>query len=142
MGLNPSHIGQKINSYHSKENNCGYDSSMVLLDDKHLGNINIARNPYIGPILWSHGSTHWWCKIQDLIKHNRKCHKYHHSQNYWKYWVLINFEVTDEEGEIHLLINIKHTLIVAYIVSPSLTTQFSTSLVFCKTNFRYYQYKA
>ena len=38
-------------------------------------------------------------------------------------------EVTDDEGEIHLLINIKYTLIVADTRSPILTTPHSTSIV-------------
>ena len=45
----------------------------------------------LGTILSTYWYTHWWCKIQDLIKQNRNCHKYHHSQNYWKDWVLYSF---------------------------------------------------
>ena len=35
--INFSPIRYKINFYPRKENNCGYDSSMVLLDNNHLG---------------------------------------------------------------------------------------------------------
>ena len=49
-------------------------------------------------------------------------------------------EVTDDEGAIHLLINIKYTLIVAGTVPPILTMPYSMRLVFCETNIRYYQY--
>ena len=42
-------------------------------------------------------------------------------------------DVTDDEGEIHLLIGIKYTLIVADTVSPIPTTPHSTSLVLCET---------
>ena len=50
---------------HRKENNCGDDSSMVFLYDKHLGYTIIAGNSDL-----------------DLIEQSRNCHKYHHSQNY------------------------------------------------------------
>ena len=50
-------------------------------------------------------------------------------------------EVTDDEGEIHLLINIKYTVIVAGTVTPILTMPHFTSLVLCETNVVDYQYK-
>ena len=49
-------------------------------------------------------------------------------------------EVTDDEGEIQLLIGLKCTLIVTDTGSPILTTPHYMILVFCKTNVRYYQY--
>ena len=50
-------------------------------------------------------------------------------------------EVTNDRGEIHLLINLKYTVMVADDGSPILTTPYSTRLVFCETNIRGYQYK-
>ena len=35
---------QKIDDYPRKENNCGDDLNMVLLDDEHLGDTIIAGN--------------------------------------------------------------------------------------------------
>ena len=49
--------------------------------------------------------------------------------------------VTDDEGAIHLLINLKYTVIVADTGSLILTTPHSTSLVFCENNVRDTQYK-
>ena len=43
-------------------------------------------------------------------------------------------EVTDDEGEIHLLKGLKYTVIVTDTGSPILTTPHSTILVFCETN--------
>ena len=78
--------------------------------------------------------------MQDLINQNRKCHKYHH----WKITKRIEsykvLDVTDNELAIHLLLNIKYTVIVADTGSPILTNPDSTSLVFCETNVRYFQY--
>ena len=37
----------KINAYPRKENNCGDNSSMVLLDDKHLGDTTISGNTHL-----------------------------------------------------------------------------------------------
>ena len=45
-------------------------------------------------------------------------------------------EVTDDEGEIHLLINIKYKLIVVEPGFPFKNTSHSTGLVFYKTNTR------
>ena len=42
-------------------------------------------------------------------------------------------EVNDDEGEIHLLVGIKYTVIVADTTPPIITTPHSTSLVFCET---------
>ena len=42
-------------------------------------------------------------------------------------------EVTDDEGELHFLVGIKYTVIVADTVSPILTTPHSTSLVLWET---------
>ena len=50
-------------------------------------------------------------------------------------------EVTEYEGEIHLLTGIKYTVTVKDTGSPILTTPHSTSLVFCETNVRDPQYK-
>ena len=50
-------------------------------------------------------------------------------------------EVNDNEGAIHLLINIKCTVIVVYPVSPIINTPHYTRLVICETNTRDYQYK-
>ena len=50
-------------------------------------------------------------------------------------------QVTDDEGEIQLLINIRYTVIVSDTDSPILTMPHSTILVLCETNVRYYQYK-
>ena len=50
-------------------------------------------------------------------------------------------EGTDDEGEIHLLINLKCTVIVVYHVSPIRNMPHYASLVFCERNIRYYQYK-
>ena len=44
--LNLSPIRQKMNFYPRKENNCGDEYSMVILDDKHLGDTIIARSTY------------------------------------------------------------------------------------------------
>ena len=49
-------------------------------------------------------------------------------------------EVTDDEGEIHLLTNLKYTVIMADTDSPILTTQHSMSLVLYETNARDSQY--
>ena len=48
-------------------------------------------------------------------------------------------EVTDDEGEIHLLINRKHTVIVEDTGSPIITTPYYTILVLYKTNDMDYQ---
>ena len=48
-------------------------------------------------------------------------------------------EVTDNEGEIHLLISLKCTVIVEDPSSPILNTPHSTSHVFCDTRVRNYQ---
>ena len=45
-----------------------------------------------------------------------------------------NLEVTDDEEEIHLLIGIKYTVIVADTASPIITTPYSTIIVFCEPN--------
>ena len=50
-------------------------------------------------------------------------------------------EVTNDEGEIHLLIGLKYTLIVSDTVSPILTASHSNILVFYETNVRDSQYK-
>ena len=50
-------------------------------------------------------------------------------------------EGNDDEGEVHLLINIKCTVILVEPVSPIRNTPHSTSLVLCETNVIYYQYK-
>ena len=42
-------------------------------------------------------------------------------------------EFTDDEGEVHSLIGIKYTVIVADTGSPIITTPHSTSLVLCET---------
>ena len=49
-------------------------------------------------------------------------------------------EVTDDEEESHLLINLKYTMTVADTSSPILTTPHCTSLVLCQTNNRDHQY--
>ena len=51
-------------------------------------------------------------------------------------------EGTKDEGAMHLLISIKCTVIVADPGSPIWNMPHSTSLVFCDTIFRYYQYKS
>ena len=45
--INLSPIRQKINPYPRKEDNCGDDSSIVLLYDEHLFETIIAGNIYI-----------------------------------------------------------------------------------------------
>ena len=50
------------------------------------------------------------------------------------------FEGTDNKGAIHLLINIKCTVIGVDPVSPIINKPHYTSLVFCETNVRDYQY--
>ena len=47
-------------------------------------------------------------------------------------------EVTDDEWTIHLLINLKYTVVVADNGYPMQNTPHYTSLVFCETNVRYY----
>ena len=49
-------------------------------------------------------------------------------------------EGTNDEGEIHFLLNLKHIVIVVDPVSPIRNMPHSTNLVFCGTNVRYYQY--
>ena len=44
-------------------------------------------------------------------------------------------EVTDDKGEINLLINLKYTVIVADPVPPIRNTPHYTRLVFCETIF-------
>ena len=51
-------------------------------------------------------------------------------------------EVTDDEGAIHLLINIKYTVIAADPVSPIRNIPNTMRLGFCETIIRYYQYKS
>ena len=46
-------------------------------------------------------------------------------------------EVTDDEGAIHLLINIKYTVIAADPVSPIRNMPNTMNLVFCETILRY-----
>ena len=48
-------------------------------------------------------------------------------------------EVTDDEREIHLLLNLKYIVIVVDPVSPIRNTPHSMSLLFYKTNVIYYQ---
>ena len=50
-------------------------------------------------------------------------------------------KITDDEGEIYLLKNIKYTVIVAYPGSPIRNTPHSMSLVFCETIVGDPQYK-
>ena len=50
-------------------------------------------------------------------------------------------EVTNDEGAIHLLLNLKYTMIVADPGPPFRNTTHYTSLVFCETNVRDSQYK-
>ena len=50
------------------------------------------------------------------------------------YYIVL--EVTDDEGEINLLINIRYTVVVAEPNSPILNTPHYTSLVLCETNVR------
>ena len=45
--INLSPIRQKINPYPRKENNCGDDSSMVLLYDGHLSDTIISGDTYL-----------------------------------------------------------------------------------------------
>ena len=42
------HIRQNRNAYPMKEKNCSDDSSIVLLDEYHLGNTIVAGNTYLG----------------------------------------------------------------------------------------------
>ena len=49
-------------------------------------------------------------------------------------------DVTDDEGAIHLIINMKYTVIVSEPVSPIQNTPHSKSLVFYKNFIRYYKY--
>ena len=49
-------------------------------------------------------------------------------------------EVTDDEGSIQLLINIKYIVIVADTGSPIINTPHSTILSFCETNVIYFKY--
>ena len=49
-------------------------------------------------------------------------------------------EVNCDEVSIHLLINIKYKVTVVDTVYPILNMPHSTSLLFCETNVRYYQY--
>ena len=48
-------------------------------------------------------------------------------------------EVTDDEGSIHLLMNIKCKVTVPKTSSPIQNTKNPTSLVLCEINLRYYQ---
>ena len=50
-------------------------------------------------------------------------------------------EVTDDEGEINLLIIIKYMVIVTDTGYLILTTPYYNSLILCETNFRDSQYK-
>ena len=50
-------------------------------------------------------------------------------------------EVTGYEGAIHLPLYLKYTVIVVDDVFPTRNMPHSTSLVFCETNVRYFQYK-
>ena len=45
--INFSPIRHKIYAYHRKENNCGDESSIILLDYDQLGNTIINGNQYI-----------------------------------------------------------------------------------------------
>ena len=50
-------------------------------------------------------------------------------------------EVNDENGEIYLLINLKYvTVVVADTAPPFKSTPHSTSIVFCETNVKHFQY--
>ena len=49
-------------------------------------------------------------------------------------------EVTDDEGSIQLLINIKYIVIVADTGYPIINTPHSTILSFCETNVIYLKY--
>ena len=49
------------------------------------------------------------------------------------------FEVTYDEGEIYLLLNLKYIVIVVEPIYPIQNTPHSTSLVFCETIVKYYQ---
>ena len=50
-----------------------------------------------------------------------------------------SLEVTDDEGEIHFLINITYTVIVAEPGSHINNTSYYMRLIFCDTNVRYNQ---
>ena len=52
-----------------------------------------------------------------------------------------SLDVADDEGSIHLLINLKYTVIVTDPRSPIKNTPHYMILVFCETIVRDYQYK-
>ena len=54
--------------------------------------------------------------------------------------ILRGLSITNNELAIHLPINIKYTVMLAYRASPILTTPYSISLVLCETHVRDYQY--
>ena len=65
---------------------------------------------------------------------NITIHKINERIEYYRF-----MEITDYEGVIQVLINIRYTVIVKDTDSPIRNTQYSKRLVFCETNVRYPQ---
>ena len=131
-----------------KENNCGDESSMVLLYDKHLCDTIIAGNTD----LTSNNIPEYRYSVLPSLhisgaKYRIFSGKADNAKNITIQKIMERIgsnnilEVTDDKGVIHLLINLKFILIVLEYGSPFQNVPHYTSLVFCETNVRDKQYK-
>ena len=118
---------------------------MVLLYEGHLGDTIIAGNINLGVniilvsiylvpsylLIGLHTSNEKY-RISQSKTETLTNITFHEINERIEYFEML--EVTDDEGEMHLLIGLKYTVIVSDTVPPILTMPHSTSFFFCNNN--------
>ena len=136
-----------INAYSRSENNCGDDSIMFLPDDKHLcdtlisENTDLIRNQIYKRIYSVLSSLHIGGENTGYNQAKQKLPEILPFKNYWTIESNTILDFTGDEGEIHLLVNLKYTVIVSDRGSSIINMPHSMILVFCETIIRDYQNK-